>query len=108
MDGDSYSDPIDLIANHEGSKSIQPSITNSQQQNAQQSQAHNMYYQDAVNLYDVNYSNPVDLVRSTSRSPSSGSASKQSGNYRDDDMYERPINDVEYNGPRRPNNLDIR
>lgn len=69
-----------------------------------------MYYQDAVNLYDVNYSNPIDLVRSTSRSPtSSGAGSKQSGNYRhDEDMYERPINDVEYNGPKRPNNLDIR
>lgn len=69
-----------------------------------------MYYQDAVNLYDVNYSNPVDLVRSTSRSPtSSGAGGKQSGNYRhDEDMYERPINDVEYSGPKRPNNLDIR
>lgn len=109
-DGDSYSDPIDLIANHEGSKSSQSSRSTTSQQNVQQSQAHNMYYQDAVNLYDVNYSNPVDLVRSTSRSPtSSGAGSKQSGNYRhDDDMYERPINDVEYSGPKRPNNLDIR
>lgn len=110
-DGDSYSDPIDLIANHDGSKPSQSSSRNANsQQNAQQTQAHNMYYQDAVNLYDVNYSNPVDLVRSTSRSPtSSGAGSKQSGNYRhDDDMYERPINEVEYTGPKRPNNLDIR
>lgn len=67
-----------------------------------------MYYQDAVNLYDVNYSNPVDLIRSTSRSPTA-SGSKQPGNSRrDDDMYERPINDSEYNGPKRPNNLEIR
>ncbi len=112
MDGDSYSDPIDLIPNTDVSKSGQPNRNhpNAQQMgNAQQIQAHNMYYQDAVNLYDVNYSNPVDLVRSTSRSPTSAAGSKQSGNYRhDDDMYERPINNVEYNGPRRPNNLDIR
>lgn len=112
-DGDSYSDPIDLIANHDGSKSSQLNrSTNSQQNgNVQHSQAHHMYYQDAVNLYDVSYSNPVDLVRSTSRSPTScGAGSKQSGIYRhDDDMYERPINDhAEYNGPKRPNNLDIR
>lgn len=107
MDGDSYSDPIDLI---DGSKSSQSGHSTISQQNGnpQQTQAHNMYYQDAVNLYDVNYSNPVDLVRSTSHSPTT-SGNKQSGNYRhDDDMYERPINDVEYTGPKRPNNLDIR
>lgn len=112
MDGDSYSDPVDLIApqNHDGSKSNPSSRNPPQNGSLQQIQAHNMYYQDAVNLYDANYSNPVDLVRSTSRSPTSSAAgSKQTGNYRhDDDMYERPINDVEYNGPKRPNNLDIR
>lgn len=76
------------------------------QNGSDQQNAHNMYYRDAVNLYDVNYSNPVDLIRSTSRSPtSSGAGAKQAGNYRhDDDMYERAINDV----PKRPNNLDIR
>ncbi|KAG4069794.1 hypothetical protein HA402_006809 [Bradysia odoriphaga] len=104
LDGDSYSDPIDLLANNDGSKPTHPSRDG----NVHQTQAQHIYYQDAVNLYDANYSNPVDLIRSTSRSPTS-SGSKQSANHRyDDDMYERPINDVEYNGPKRPNNLDIR
>lgn len=115
LDGDSsYSDPIDLIAphNNDSSKASNqaPASRHTQQNgNAQHTQAHNMYYQDAVNLYDVNYSNPVDLLRSTSRSPiSSGAVAKQSHHQFDDDMYERPINDLEYSGPKRPNNLEIR
>lgn len=111
VDADSYSDPIDLIPPYEGAKSIQPSQHANTQLNGTrvQQDAHNMYYRDAVNLYDVNYSNPVDLIRSTSRSPTySGSVNKGGYHRQDGDMYDHPINDGEYTGPKRPNNLDIR
>lgn len=113
MDGDSYSDPIDLITN-----------ASSQEHGNQMSRSHPAYNnpmahrgaeyyhakqgsgasRDSFLFTDENYSNPIDMVKSqhhsNSRRSDHSGGSRRAGSADEDSSS--------YNGPARPSKLDLR
>lgn len=85
MDGDSYSDPIDLITARENGKHRPMEYFHSKQSSGAS--------RDSLIYSDENYSNPIDLLKGSAQSPKSVSS-----------------NDSNYNAaaPSRPTKLDIR
>lgn len=137
LDTESYSDPVDLLSNqssyHQNGK---PSMMSHSMisSNHQSSSLHSQdsasgadrqhYYRDSMYITDENYSNPIDLIKSsiTPQKPqyhhqsAAVNVKKQTGSYRrdNDDIYQLPVDDtsgggsIDNNGPIRPNNLEIR
>lgn len=142
-----YTDPVDLIPNQSyqqnGSNKImsqsmvssvgnhgqQNSISSSHSQDSTAGDHRHNYYRDSMQMYvnDENYSNPIDLIKSTAHHQHQSSSAavnvkKQTGSYRrdTDDIYNLPVDDTRIgaaggggsidsnNGPMRPKNLDIR
>lgn len=111
MDGDSYSDPIDLITNpnqdHNMSRS-HPSYNNPMAHHASE------YYhvkqgsgtsRDSLLYSDENYSNPVDMVKN----PQLANLRDNSNSLRrDDEVYNSPAENSNYNSPIRPSKLELR
>lgn len=85
MDGDSYSDPIDLITARENGKHRPTEYFHSKQSSGAS--------RDSFIYNDENYSNPIDILKGSAQSPKSVSS-----------------NDSNYNAiaPTRPTKLDIR
>lgn len=114
MDGDSYSDPIDLITNpgpdHGLMSRSHPTYNNPMAQRAGE------YYhakqgsgasRDSLPFSDENYSNPIDMVKSGHHS-SSRRSDQSNSLRRDDDVYISPSDSGSCNGPARPSKLELR
>lgn len=115
MDGDSYSDPIDLIANpaqdHNNMSRSHPAYNNPMAHRAGE------YYhakqgsgasRDSLLFSDENYSNPIDMVKSHHQAGSRRSEHSNSLR-RDDEVYISPSESGSYNGPAtRPSKLELR
>lgn len=104
MDGDSYSDPVDMIppgGNHKQHYQNMGAYRPGEYHHSKQSSGTS---RDSQMYSDENYSNPIDLIQepaSPNRTNSSERARKK------DDMYVTPI-DGSYNSPPRPNKPDVR
>lgn len=109
MDGDSYSDPIDLIANPNAEMSrSHPAYNNPMAHRAGE------YYhvkqgsgasRDSLMYSDENYSNPIDMVKNQHQSSRRENAS--GAVRREDDLYISP-SESSYSGPSRPSKLELR
>lgn len=111
MDGDSYSDPIDLITNPNPDQNMSrshPSYNNPMAHRAGE------YYhvkqgsgtsRDSLMYSDENYSNPVDMVKSPQQA---NRRDHTSSLRRDDEVYNSPTENSNYNSPVRPNKLELR
>lgn len=87
MDGDSYSDPIDLITVRENGKQRPAEYFHSKQSSGAS--------RDSLFYSDENYSNPIDILKSSSSAQSPRSVSSNDSNYN-----AAPLS--------RPTKLDIR
>lgn len=107
MDGDSYSDPVDMIqpqaGNHKPPYQNLPSYRAGEYHHSKQSSGTS---RDSQTYTDENYSNPIDLIQDpVSASPNRSGSSDHSR--RRDEMYVTPI-DGAFESPPRPNKLEVR
>ena len=101
FDGDSYSDPIDCLPVESGLTRPyhNPMSRPGEYYHSKQSSGAS---RDSALLSDENYSNPIDLIKSTG-----GGSKKTSPNSTMDEIYISPA-DTNYAGPSRPTKLELR